>query len=293
MSDTPSSKHIGLIAGWGRFPILVARALKRQGFQVYCVGVVGHADPQLDEICDGFRWVGLAKTSSQIRYLRRNGCADATLAGKIFKTLIFKKFGIVRHFPDLGFIRCFYSSLIRNTDRRDDTLLTMVTEYWDRQGIHLAPATDFAPELLVEAGNLTRKSPSQNELKDIQCGWKIAKEMGSLDIGQSVVVKDQTVMAVEAIEGTDECIKRAGQLCTAGGFTVVKVAKPNQDMRFDVPTIGVGTIETISKAGGKILAIEAGKTIILDEEQTIATANRLGIAIVALKNSPQSGVVAA
>ena len=136
----------------------------------------------------------------------------------------------------------------------------------------------------MKTGTLTRRSPSGSQQKDIAFGWQMAKEMGRLDIGQSIVVKDQTVLAVEAIEGTDACIRRAGQLCQKGGFTVVKVAKPNQDMRFDVPTIGVGTIETIHESGGQVLAIEADMTIVLDEEETIARANELGIRIVAVKN---------
>ena len=143
-----------------------------------------------------------------------------------------------------------------------------------------APPTDFAPELLVKAGSLTRSSPTQKQLRDIQFGWTMAKEMGRLDIGQTVVVKNQAVMAIEAIEGTDECIRRAGTLCK-GGFTVVKVAKPNQDMRFDVPTIGVGTIETIAEAGGNILAVEADQTIILEQAETIAAAEKLGVSIFA------------
>lgn len=292
MSGNSSSKKIGLIAGWGRFPILVAKALKRQGYQVVCVGIIGHADAELANICDETRFLGLGKMGAQIRFLRRRGCLDAVMAGKIFKSRLFVRFGMVRQLPDLSAIHCFLPILTKSKDRCDDTLLTLATEYWQRRGIRFAPATDFAPELLVPEGNLTKKSPTASELKDIRFGWKVAKEMGRLDIGQSVVVKDRAVLAVEAIEGTDECIKRGGCLCKAGGFTVVKVAKPDQDMRFDVPTIGVGTIETIHKHGGKILAIEAGKTIILDEQQTVATANRLGVIIVALSGAVQAHVAA-
>ena len=282
---TGESKRIGLIAGWGRFPILVAKALKRQGYEVCCIGVHGHADPVLAEICDEFKYGGMAKIGGHTRFFRKHGCRHATMAGKIFKTIMFEKFALLRHLPDLGFLRCFFSVYVtRKKDRRDDTLLSLITDYFSSQGVDFLPATEFAPELLVSAGTLTKKSPSSKEQKDIEFGWKMAKAMGDLDIGQSVVVKERAVMAVEAIEGTDECIKRAGQLC-AGGFTVVKVAKPNQDMRFDVPTIGVGTIETIHQAGGAILAIEADKTIILDQDETIATANRLGVKVVSIKDA--------
>src|SRR5205823_3779077 len=143
-------------------------------------------------------------------------------------------------------------------------------------------ALDLCPELLVQPGVLTRRRPTAAEEKDIQFGWDLAREMGRLDVGQSVAVKERAVLAVEAIEGTDRAIARAGELCRAGGFVVVKVAKPQQDMRFDVPTVGCATIETMHRARGRVLAIEAGRTIVLDQRQTIALADRYGITIVAL-----------
>ena len=139
----------------------------------------------------------------------------------------------------------------------------------------------------MKEGQLTRRGPTAWQQKDIEFGWKMAKEMGRLDIGQSVAVKDQAVLAVEAVEGTDECIRRAGALCRAGGFTVVKVAKPQQDMRFDVPTIGLGTLETLHAAGGKVLAVEAGRTIFLDQAAVIDFANRNGLVIVAVSEPGQ------
>ena len=141
----------------------------------------------------------------------------------------------------------------------------------------------MAPELLVRSGTLTRRGPNASQRKDIAFGWEIAKEMGRLDVGQSVMIKDRTTIAVEAIEGTDECIRRAGQLCQVGGFTVVKVAKPQQDMRFDVPTIGVGTLEAMVAARGKVLAIEADRTIILDQTEVIRFADQHRLVIVSLQ----------
>lgn len=146
----------------------------------------------------------------------------------------------------------------------------------------MSPATDFTPQLLAQAGQLTRRAPSAAQRQDIEFGWTLAKEMGRLDIGQSVAVQGRAIIAVEAVEGTDACIHRAGELCPQGGFTVVKVAKPQQDMRFDVPTIGLGTIESLIAAGAGALAIEAGKTIILDQAQAVSLADRHGLAIVAL-----------
>ena len=150
-----------------------------------------------------------------------------------------------------------------------------------------APATDFAPDLLIGEGVLTKRKPTDQQKKDIDFGWTMAREMGRLDIGQSVVIKNQAAIAIEAIEGTDACIARAGQLCKSGGFTVVKTAKPQQDMRFDVPTVGVGTIESIHQGGGNVLAIEAGRTIMIDQEETVELADKYGICIIAVKDDAE------
>jgi DUF1009 family protein len=171
--------------------------------------------------------------------------------------------------------------LTRKRDCRDDSLLRTVVEEFASEGIRFMSITDCAPELLVHEGQLSRLGPTAWQQKDIEFGWQMAKEMGRLDIGQSVAVKDQAVLAVEAVEGTDECIRRAGTLCKAGGFTLVKVAKPQQDMRFDVPTIGLGTLETLHTAGGKVLAVEADRTIFLDQDAVIDYANRNGLVVVA------------
>jgi DUF1009 family protein len=151
-----------------------------------------------------------------------------------------------------------------------------------------ASALDFCPELLVQEGVLTRRSPTAAELKDIEFGWTLAKEMGRLDVGQSVAVEERAALAVEAIEGTDRCIERAGHLCRSGGWTLVKVAKPQQDMRFDVPTIGQSTIENLHKAGARVLAIEASRTIVIDQPEVVALANRYGLSIVALPDPASS-----
>jgi UDP-2,3-diacylglucosamine hydrolase len=276
---------IGLLAGWGRFPQVVAEALKQQGWRVYGLGIKDHAEPELAPLCDVYHEVGLAKLGAALRFFRRHGVTQATMAGKIHKVRLFERFHWIKHIPDWRCARTFFPHFAARTkDRRDDTLLLAVVEAFAEDGIHFAPATDFAPELLVKhgliAGRLTRA-----QQQDIAFGWRIAKELGRLDCGQSVAVKGRAVLALEAVEGTDECIRRAGQLCTEGGFTVVKVAKPQQDMRFDVPTIGVGTIETLAQAGGRVLAVEAGKTIIVDEPEVAALAHRRKITVVALHES--------
>jgi DUF1009 family protein len=169
-------------------------------------------------------------------------------------------------------------------NRKDDTILLAVIREFERDGLIFDSALNFCPELLVKHGFLTTRKPSSSQWKDIQFGWELAREMGRLDIGQTVVVNDAAVIAVEAIEGTDRCIRRAGELCRRGGFTVVKVAKPSQDMRFDVPTVGVQTIKTMHEAGGRVLAIEAGMTIIIDPQEVAVMADRFGISVVAINS---------
>lgn len=281
------AKRIGLIAGWGRFPIVVAQALGRQGFDVHCIALKNHADEQLRSLCTGYYECAIPRLGFQLAYLQRQGITRATLAGKVFKDkLLFGRHAWLNLIPDWRTFQAFSPLFLRGKkDRRDDTLLTVIVEEFARGGVTLAPATDFAPELLVNAGQLTRRAPTAAQRLDIQFGWQLAKEMGRLDVGQSVAVKGRAVIAVEAVEGTDECIRRAGQLCPQGGFTVVKVAKPQQDMRFDVPTIGVGTITTLAAAGGSVLAIEAGKTIVIDQAEVIALAEKHGIALLALDDA--------
>jgi DUF1009 family protein len=278
-----SERRIGLLAAWGRFPIVVAEALRRQNYHVSCLAVVDHADPRLRDICQDFHWVGLAKLGGAIRFFRRCGIRQATMAGKFHKVLMYQPGMWWRHLPDWQFVRTFYHYFItRQRDRKDDTLLGALADAFAAQGIVFQPATDYAPELLVNAGQIAGRPPTAAQLTDIEFGWDIAKQLGALDIGQSICVKDQAVLAVEAIEGTDACILRAGNLCRQGGFTIVKVAKPQQDMRFDVPTVGVRTLQTMVSAGARVLAIEAGRTILLDDDDFRRFATRHKLTIVAL-----------
>jgi len=276
---------VGLIAGWGQYPVVIARALRRRGHRVCCLGVRGHADPVLAKLCDQFHWMGLARFGSAIRYFHRRGVKRATMAGKIHKQFMFQRWFVLKQLPDWTTIRAFAPHFFtRRADCKDDSLLGRVVALFAGHGIHLAPATDYAPELLAPCGQLTRRGPTKSEWLDIQFGWRIAKALGQLDCGQTVAVKSQAVLALEAVEGTDACIERAGRLCPAGAFTVVKVAKPQQDMRFDVPTVGPSTLESMLRAGAKVLAVEAYRTIVLERENLIRTANQKGIAVVCIKN---------
>jgi DUF1009 family protein len=279
-----SARKMGLVAGWGDFPLAVARALKRQDYQVYCLGIRDHADPELAHICDDFRLAGIAKIGAHIRYFTRRGVRQATMAGKIFKArLMYHPWGWLRHLPDWRCCRTFYPHFVgRTQDRRDDTLMTALIEAYAQDGIIFAPPTDFAPELLVKLGPLAGRLPTSAQQKDIEFGWLLAKELGRVDVGQTVVVKGLSAIAVEAAEGTDACIRRAGELCPQGGFTVVKVAKPQQDMRFDVPTIGLGTLRSMVEAGGQVLAVEAGKTIVVDEAEVVSFAKRHRLTLIAI-----------
>jgi len=283
--QSPLPTKVGLIAGWGRYPLVVAETLAARGVQVYCLGIKDHADPLLRDVCHEFDWTGLAKIGRVIRFFRRRGVDQVTMAGKVHKVRLFERFAWLHHLPDWRGVLTFYPHVItRRKTMQDDSLLMAIVEMFARNGITMKPATDFVPELLVKLACLTERGPSASQQHDIEFGWKLAKEMGRLDIGQSVAVKGRSPLAIEAIEGTDECIRRAGTLCKAGGFIVVKVAKPQQDMRFDVPTIGLGTLETLVAAGGKVLAIEAGRTIIIDQPHVIEFANRHKLVVVALED---------
>jgi DUF1009 family protein len=215
-----------------------------------------------------------------IRCFRKENVEHVVMAGKIHKArFMHRPWRVISLVPDLRMARFWYGRLRR--DKRDDSILLGLIDEFAQDGVYFRSALDLCPELLVRPGTLTHRKPTESEETDIRFGWEMAKDMGRLDVGQSVAVKEGAVLAVEAIEGTDRAIARAGDLCPAGGFVVVKVAKPQQDMRFDVPTIGRHTIESIHRASGRVLAIEAGKTIIIDEPQTVALADRYGISIVA------------
>ena len=279
---TVSPNPIGLLAGSGRLPIVFAEKARGLGLPVVCVGIRYETAPELATMVDRFYWAGVARLGRMIRCFKREGVEHIVMAGKITKAVMHTRWRILRLLPDLRMFRFWYRRLL---DNRDDTVLLGLIAEFAADGIHFESALDLCPELLVPAGILTRRKPTVSEEKDIAFGWQLAKEMGRLDVGQSVAVKERAVLAVEAIEGTDRAIARAGELCRSGGFVVVKVAKPQQDMRFDVPTVGRLTIENLHRAGGRVLAIEADKTILLDQVETVELANRYSISIVALSRT--------
>jgi DUF1009 family protein len=277
---THHSSPVGLLAGSGRFPIIFAEKARGLGIPVVCVGIRHEAAPELAGLVERFYWAGVARLGRMIRCFQRAGVERVVMAGKIHKAVMHQPWRWLSLLPDWRTLRYWYGRA--RADNKDDTLLLGLIGEFAADGLRFESALDLCPELLVPPGVLTRRKPTAGEEKDIAFGWELAKEMGRLDVGQSVAVKERTVLAVEAIEGTNRAILRAGELCRAGGFVVVKVAKPQQDMRFDVPTVGCSTVEVMHQAGGRVLAIEAGRTILLDQAEAVALADRLGISIVAL-----------
>lgn len=254
-------------------PELVLQEAKRRGRRIAVCAIQGETDFSLNSSVDASVWIHLGQLGRLLKFFKLQRVQEAIMAGKITKTNLFR--GDVR--PDLEMIK----ALTKAKNHSDDSLLGGIADYLDSKGIKLLDSTVFLSEdVLPRKGILTNRKPSKKELADIEFGWRLAKEMGRLDVGQTVVIKDQAILAVEAIEGTDEAILRGGAL-GAGGVTIVKVAKPNQDMRFDVPTIGLTTLESMIKAQANTLAFEAGKTIILERERFIEKANAHRIAVVA------------
>jgi DUF1009 family protein len=280
------NEPIGLLAGWGRFPLAFARKARSVGRKVVCVALKHEASPQLKEQVHRFYWTGLARLGRMIRCFKREGVRRMVMAGKVHKSnYLLRPWRLLTLLPDWRTLQLFYDR--RRRDNTDDSMLLALVGEFEKDGIAVESALDLCPELLVPHGLLTRRKPTAAEEADIQFGVRMARRMGDLDIGQSVMVHDRTVVAVEAIEGTDRCIARAGELSRAGGFVVVKMAKPRQDMRFDVPTVGRSTVECMHAAGGRVLAIETDRTIFLDREETIALADRCGITIVAVREGAE------
>ena len=271
---------LGLIAGEGELPRLVIRGAKRAGLRVVVVGIRGSCDAATADTADAFYEAGVARLGRWIRVFRREGARHAIMAGRVRKSqmldLPFWR-QLLAYLPDWTSIKVWFFAA---SDRRNDTLLAAVADEMSRKGVQLIDSTLYCRDALAEAGRITRRGLSASERVDADLGWRIAKEMGRLDVGQSVAVKDKDIIAVEAIEGTDQMIDRAGALCKSGGWMLVKVAKPKQDMRFDVPTIGPETIEKLAAAGGSALVVEAGKTLCLERERMIAVADENEITII-------------
>jgi hypothetical protein len=274
---------LGLIAGNGQFPFLVLDAARSLGHDITIVAIKDEAFPELEaaaaKTAAPVHWVNLGQVGKCIELLERAGCSQAVFAGQVKHTKIFG--GVI---PDLTALSVIKRWKTRNTD----TLIGTVADVMREHGIELLDSTAFLSPLLAKGGTLTRRSPTEAERADLEFGYQMADTIAGLDIGQTICVKDRAVVAVEAMEGTDETIARAGRLA-GSGVTVVKVAKPKQDMRFDVPVVGVATIDAMRAAGATVLSIDAGKTLLLDGAGIIDAADSAGIAVVGRAPRPGAG----
>lgn len=272
-SDTEIPARVAIVAGSGDFPRLIARAARSRGIEVLVVGVRGFADPRLAETASTIEWIELGQLQRTIDLLHQHGVSHVLLAGKIPHLSVLQ----YRHF-DLRALKL----LTQAVNKKADTLLGLLCDELEKEHIKVLDSSLFLKSLMPAPGVLTpARPPSQVELEDIEFGYPIAKAVAGQDIGQTIVVKSKMVIAVEAAEGTDECIRRAGKLA-GPGCVVVKVSKPSQDLRFDIPVVGLTTIETMVAIGASALAVSAFECLIFDREQVISEAQRHNIAIVAV-----------
>jgi DUF1009 family protein len=267
--------HIGLIAGNGRFPFLVLDAARAQGHQVTVIAAKEETFPELTAAAErhgtSIHWISLGQLGTCVNLLKDAGVTHAVMAGQVKHTSIFSR-GIV---PDLLFLRVLAQLASKNTDGLIGAVATVLHD----RGIEVLDSTALLQPLLARPGPLTRRRPNEEEQRDFEFGYRMADAIAALDIGQTIAVKHQAVVAVEAMEGTDEVIARAGRLAGAG-FAVIKVAKPRQDMRFDVPVIGVRTIEAMGEVGATALSVDAGRTLLIDSAAIVAAADAAGVALV-------------
>jgi UDP-2,3-diacylglucosamine hydrolase len=278
-----STKPLGLIAGEGVFPLLVARGAKLAGRRVVCAALSGNAWPELRDECDEFKWVGILRLGQWIRVLRSAGVDEAIMVGRVSKARMYNRWRYFQAVPDMRTVRVWFTEL--RHDKRPGAVLSSIAKELSHEGIRLIDSTTFTPEALAHAGVMTRRVPSEQQQADIDFGWQLCQQISRLDIGQAIAVLDKDVIAVEALEGTNAMIDRAGRLCKAGGWTLIKVANSNQDMRMDVPTIGTVTIEKLAAARAGCVVLQAGKTVILEKQKVLELADRYKIAVVGYEST--------
>lgn len=264
---------IGVIAGGGQFPLLFAKAAHSQGLKVYAAAHQGETDETLEDHVERLQWVKLGQLGKIIDFFKQEGIRKAVFIGSITKINIFRD---VR--PDLKGLGLWNKINIK----QDDAILRAVADRLEKDSIEVVASTGYVPELLFPKGILTSKKPTKDQMSDIVFGWEITRSLGNLDIGQCVVVRNKTVLAVEAIEGTDAAILRGGSLGKEKAV-VVKLRKPNQDLRFDLPAIGMKTLDSMKKVHASVLAVEAEYALFFDRESVIQAANNAGIVIVGIE----------
>jgi len=277
-----ATHRIGIIAGGGQFPLLFTEAAKARGIEVVSVGHLGETDAELEKKADFFCWVKLGQLGKIINFFKKNGVSETVFLGTITKTRIFKDV-----WPDLKGLSLWNKINIKH----DDAILKAIADTLEHEGIKVLESTIYLQDLLFPKGVLTKKQPNPEQIADIQFGWQVAREIGRLDIGQCVVVRNRSVLAVEAIEGTDAAIRRGGSLGHKNAV-VVKIKKPDQDFRFDLPAIGLNTIATMREVKAAVLAVEAGQSLLFDREEVVSQAQKAGIVVVGISGSPDNLSVA-
>ncbi len=265
---------IGLIAGGGRFPILFAESARRAGHRVVAVAHKAETDPALAEAVDAITWVKLGQIGHLLAALKAGGATQSVMLGAITKRRFFAD-----AMPDAIGLRV----LARVAIRSDDNLLRAMARFLEDEGVPITDPTPFLQDRLAAEGVLGGQRPTAEELEDARYGLELARGIGRLDLGQTVVVKDRVALAVEALEGTDACIRRGGELARSGGFVVAKAVKPGQDRRFDLPAVGPDTLDTLREARGRVLAVEAGLTLVMDLERMVEQADRARIVLLGLR----------
>jgi len=280
MTEAMVQPAIGLLAGGGQFPLLFAEAARARGRRVVAIAHVNETSVELEEKADITYWVKLGQLGKIISHFHREGIEEAVFAGTITKTRIFRDV-----LPDLKGL-----TLWNKIDTKlDNSILCAVATALEEEGIRVLASTCYLDHLFFPQGILTRKKPSASQMEDIRFGWAIAREVGRLDIGQCVVVRDRTVLAVEAMEGTDATIRRGGELAGSGAV-VIKLKKPDQDFRFDLPATGERTIETLASVKGAVLAVEAGQSLLFDKQAMIQAADRAGLVVIGLAEDAQGSL---
>ena len=263
---------LGLIAGNGQFPFLVIDGAHRAGAQVAVAAIREETDASIEKVADRLTWVGIGQLGKMLKFFKHEGVEQAIMAGQVKHVQIFSN-----ALPDVRMLKM----LLRLSKRNTDALIGAVANELASEGIELIDSTYFLKDQLAQVGTLSKRAPDDRERGDIEYGLEVAREIGRLDLGQTIVVRDRACVAIEAMEGTDAVIRRAGEL-VRGRLTVVKIAKPDQDMRFDVPVVGVPTVESMIAAQATCLCLNAGKTLMFDRDSMMALANKTKIAIVAV-----------
>ena len=268
------AQKIGLIAAAGRFPFLVAGKAAARGDRVFIAGLRGGAAKEIEPLAEVFEWVGIAQVGRMIDFFREHGVKEVIFAGAVNKREMYSPTRFLRNPPDMRSMSLWR----RLPDKRDSTILRAVALEFASEGIEIVSCLKYLKDSLTPTGTLTKRAPDEREQADIQFGWKIARTLAGMDVGQSIVVKDKVVVAVEAMEGTDETIRRGGKIAH-GGAVLIKFSRPTQDPRFDIPVVGSETVKTCAEAGVPVISLEAGKTLVFDRDQMVTLADKARISI--------------